>query len=700
MITFNDKVQVDVSFLQNETGMYEWKVYELNPINENDTTEYTTTEAEIFRGTAFFVKKPGSGDIEITKQFDITSIVNQRKWHMRNLETQQNGRVNLANRYQIEVASKNKTYRSEIITVCFYHPYGNYTNIMDPYDGYVDYDEYSTWYAILAPLIQGAKEINTGIEPVFLPKIPRETSIVYVYPIVGLCSKSYHNKNIQLDCTGELTVSGPGPIGRYVPYYANEYAPAWLHKFSLRQIRNRGVFRPVNENVIANFVETGKHNFNEQWVDTPSNEYVWTMDNATLTYHFSTYFKSGNNYSYIGTAANISPNQRLEGTLWIEQRHLNFIKRHTEPTTFTIMLHASEYDPDTDDDIDYNDYIEFDASWLKDIVLENNETISMPFELSYGAGGANSYLKFGADYHHYLKPEGEGNYLVAKINDSGSMIANLDEYVGCTVEAQEYNWLATIDYDDYDVSYNVVLTTEFPGVGEIEIELAVGIDPDGFYKIDVSNYKYLIERLFRVYGTPSQSTNYYLEFRPSQEGFDWSIVFDINDYVESWMTYGCEIECHSKTADHKTYLTIQIQHTDNIMTTKIAEIKDCIKYYLMWQDRAGGFQCQPFEKTETYSEDFSRAQWETYNNAKRLASVEVQPQWKLNTGFIDDKYYPYYESIFVSPYIELWDIENGTKRRVYVEDSKYTEKTFKNQGRQLFNLELTVKEDTKQHILY
>lgn len=114
------------------------------------------------------------------------------------------------------------------------------------------------------------------------------------------------------------------------------------------------------------------------------------------------------------------------------------------------------------------------------------------------------------------------------------------------------------------------------------------------------------------------------------------------------------------------------------MTTKIAEIKDCIKYYLMWQDRAGGFQCQPFEKTETYSEDFSRVQWETYNNAKRLASVEVQPQWKLNTGFIDDKYYPYYESIFVSPYIELWDVEKGTKKRVYVDDSKYIEKTFKN----------------------
>lgn len=40
--------------------------------------------------------------------------------------------------------------------------------------------------------------------------------------------------------------------------------------------------------------------------------------------------------------------------------------------------------------------------------------------------------------------------------------------------------------------------------------------------------------------------------------------------------------------------------------TKIANIDfaPCSRYYLMWQDRYSGFQCQPFEKASTYKEQF------------------------------------------------------------------------------------------------
>lgn len=133
----------------------------------------------------------------------------------------------------------------------------------------------------------------------------------------------------------------------------------------------------------------------------------------------------------------------------------------------------------------------------------------------------------------------------------------------------------------------------------------------------------------------------------------------------------------------------------------VAYVDKCpARYYLMWQDRFGDFQSQPFEKTETYSEGFERTNYTTYKKEKRLTSIGVQPKWKINTGFLDENLYPYYESIFVSPYLLLYDTVEDKSYRVTVEDSNYTEKTVKNQGRKLFNLELEVSQDKKQQILY
>lgn len=124
------------------------------------------------------------------------------------------------------------------------------------------------------------------------------------------------------------------------------------------------------------------------------------------------------------------------------------------------------------------------------------------------------------------------------------------------------------------------------------------------------------------------------------------------------------------------------------------------KYYLCWQDRTGGFQCQPFSKTSTFSEDIKRNEWATYQNAKRLGSVEVTNKWELNSEWIPDEHMPYYESIMVSPAIFLWDLDNDISYRVTVKDNTWTEKTFRNQGRKLNNLQLTVIQDKPQQILY
>ena len=124
------------------------------------------------------------------------------------------------------------------------------------------------------------------------------------------------------------------------------------------------------------------------------------------------------------------------------------------------------------------------------------------------------------------------------------------------------------------------------------------------------------------------------------------------------------------------------------------------RYYLKWRDRYGSFQCQPFCKTTTYSEGLDKKQLLTYDLHKKIYSVDITPTWKINSGWIDQELYPYFESIFISNYVELYDTKEDISYVVIVKDSDYTEKTVRNQGRSLFNLELTLELNKNQSILY
>lgn len=123
------------------------------------------------------------------------------------------------------------------------------------------------------------------------------------------------------------------------------------------------------------------------------------------------------------------------------------------------------------------------------------------------------------------------------------------------------------------------------------------------------------------------------------------------------------------------------------------------RYYLMWQDRAGSFQSQPFDKVETYSETFNREYITNNYGYKQLSNVNINPKIKIQTGFIEDELYPYYESIFTSPYLLLFDSKEDKSYLVNV-TGDYTEKTFKNQGRQFFNLQLDLDFARNQNIIY
>ena len=124
------------------------------------------------------------------------------------------------------------------------------------------------------------------------------------------------------------------------------------------------------------------------------------------------------------------------------------------------------------------------------------------------------------------------------------------------------------------------------------------------------------------------------------------------------------------------------------------------RYYLKWRDRYGSFQCQPFCKTSTFSESLDKKQLLTYDLHKKIYSVDITPTWKINSGWIDQELYPYFESIFISNYVELYDTKEDISYIVIVKDSDYTEKTVRNQGRRLFNLELTLELNKNQSILY
>lgn len=162
------------------------------------------------------------------------------------------------------------------------------------------------------------------------------------------------------------------------------------------------------------------------------------------------------------------------------------------------------------------------------------------------------------------------------------------------------------------------------------------------------------------------------------------------------------------TPVHSGYLHIQYDDPTNVVDsvyfningdyTKIADIDfaPCSRYYLMWQDRYSGFQCQPFEKNSIYKEQFKYNEIQKANLTRVKTQTDVQPSWEINSGWIDANVYPIYESIFISKSLTLIDTVDNINYNVIVKDTSYTEKTFRNQNRKMFNLKLNLELAKKQ----
>lgn len=133
--------------------------------------------------------------------------------------------------------------------------------------------------------------------------------------------------------------------------------------------------------------------------------------------------------------------------------------------------------------------------------------------------------------------------------------------------------------------------------------------------------------------------------------------------------------------------------------TQIAEIDECpAPYYLIWIDRTGGFQCQPFDGKCTLSESISTTYKINSFDAKSPCSKVITNNWKLNSGWLNYEQYKAFESIFTSKYLYLFNTEYNEGYEVILDTNNWTEKTKKNKDK-AFNLQIDVHEARPQNII-
>ena len=153
------------------------------------------------------------------------------------------------------------------------------------------------------------------------------------------------------------------------------------------------------------------------------------------------------------------------------------------------------------------------------------------------------------------------------------------------------------------------------------------------------------------------------------------------------------------TYDIDVYITWK-NSSDVNQYRKVAEIKSCKeRYYLLWQDRYGSYQSQPFKGKMEYSEDITNEEILSYTGRRRKSNVIIQPKWKLNSGWLKEQLFPLYESIYVSPILKLYDTKTGHEYDVILKDTPYVEKKYLN-DKKLLSIELNLEATETQNIIY
>lgn len=153
------------------------------------------------------------------------------------------------------------------------------------------------------------------------------------------------------------------------------------------------------------------------------------------------------------------------------------------------------------------------------------------------------------------------------------------------------------------------------------------------------------------------------------------------------------------TYDIDVYIT-WINDSNKREYRKVAEINSCKeRYYLLWQDRYGSYQSQPFKGKMEYSEDITNEEILSYTGRRRKSNVVIQPKWKLNSGWLKEQLFPLYESIYVSPILKLYDTKTQHEYDVILKDTPYVEKKYLN-DKKLLSIELNLEATETQNIIY
>ena len=132
----------------------------------------------------------------------------------------------------------------------------------------------------------------------------------------------------------------------------------------------------------------------------------------------------------------------------------------------------------------------------------------------------------------------------------------------------------------------------------------------------------------------------------------------------------------------------------------LAEYDSCLHdYYLIWCDRSGGYQCQPFNSHTTLKEDITTTSITNLLDESRPIIKSISNSYSLKSDWLTFNEYNTYESIFVSPYLYLYDVKMDKLVPVTCSEKQWTEKNLVN-TKKPFNLQITLTAAHTENILY
>jgi len=179
-----------------------------------------------------------------------------------------------------------------------------------------------------------------------------------------------------------------------------------------------------------------------------------------------------------------------------------------------------------------------------------------------------------------------------------------------------------------------------------------------------------------------------------------SIVYDADQIWFARIADGYGANNYYNITRGNSIFVDQYHNVAEPISIKVAEVDACpADYYAIWMDRTGAYQCQPFRGNVVFKEDISTTNLINITGESRPGLKDVGSSWKLYTDWLNDEQHKAYESILTSPYIYLYDVKNDMGHWCNCTDSSWQDKTYKQQKR-LFTLNITLKDQTDQNILY